>query len=556
MERTFRKITRIHILFEAAAWLCLGIAFWFLLDRLDSGALSVTLFSSDALFHANLYQDIFRDEYELRGWTTPPGTFFFPDMLLLFPCMFLFKELVPALLAYALLQFSLLILSQIYLFRVLLPGAESVLSVRILTPFAGATILLLAGMELDLGVFQTLLLSAHHAGALIVSVFCLAILIRLLQGKNKTLSLVLLFILCTLGMASDSLFAVQFPLPAALTCVVFMNRETRTRMISISILLLATISTGVHGLKYFMREARWFISLDYNIVPGVLAGIRKNTTFIADCAHFFDLFAASLHPGLIGFWSIWFVVILSLSSWSLVDRWRKGEGAGGKEPPRHAFYLVFQVLLMFSNLGAALSVSVFADQAFAPRYLLPVYVAPFFTGVYLLVYFFRPANQDRLRRTVLPFLIAPIIVAATFISSSPLAFADYRPRIAVCIDAHAESYKLKYGLSDYWNAKPITLFSRKALRVYPVAEGYPHAKLRANNFLWYYGKEERPTPDFIVLDRLNRQVLLEKLGSPAHILYCDESEIFVYDRMQEPRVRDFYNNFLAELDIWRKVTGR
>lgn len=50
-------------------------------------------------------------------------------------------------------------------------------------------------------------------------------------------------------------------------------------------------------------------------------------------------------------------------------------------------------------------------------------------------------------------------------------YFSYSPEIAKSLDAIKDADPLKYGVANYWDAKLITMFSKKGIKVYPIHDG-------------------------------------------------------------------------------------
>ena len=197
----------------------------------------------------------------------------------------------------------------------------------------------------------------------------------------------------------------------------------------------------------------------------------------------------------------------------------------------------------------------FLDFKFAHRYLIPVLVLPVFGTVFTIV-LLSPVRFNYIYKLfIIPILFIFIIYGIRTIKATPVELINYRKPLAVCLDAHVDKYGLKYGLSDYWNAKPLTLFSKRALRVNQTGKTLGTAYW-INNYYWYFGKDKSPEYNFIITDRLDRKLILKKYGSPAHTLYCAGSEIFIYNRVEDAAFHNFFGIKRENMRLWQIMTGR
>ena len=90
----------------------------------------------------------------------------------------------------------------------------------------------------------------------------------------------------------------------------------------------------------------------------------------------------------------------------------------------------------------------------------------------------------------------------------------YYPEYVKKVDELCQQHNLKYGLAEFWMAKPITMLSKNDLRVYQTYHDgcpYPHAV----NLNWYYGTEDGKTPppvfEFIIMNNLTDSIVYKKI---------------------------------------------
>jgi hypothetical protein len=115
-------------------------------------------------------------------------------------------------------------------------------------------------------------------------------------------------------------------------------------------------------------------------------------------------------------------------------------------------------------------------------------------------------------------------------------FMTYYPESVKCIDQLSKQEDLKFGVAEYWKAKYITMFSKEDVRVYTVLDNLS-IWYHVMNENWYFqnkkGKFGSPEFNFIISNRLNRDKIIEHLGSPEDTITCvDNIEILKYSQFQ------------------------
>jgi hypothetical protein len=84
-------------------------------------------------------------------------------------------------------------------------------------------------------------------------------------------------------------------------------------------------------------------------------------------------------------------------------------------------------------------------------------------------------------------------------------FFNYYPEKAMLVDVVAQKANLKRGVANYWDAKEITMFSKKGIEVRAVFDDVSlHDHVANDN--WYFGKDF----DFVVWTKFNDTTLIRK----------------------------------------------
>jgi hypothetical protein len=97
--------------------------------------------------------------------------------------------------------------------------------------------------------------------------------------------------------------------------------------------------------------------------------------------------------------------------------------------------------------------------------------------------------------TVLFSLAVTCIIVSEFSGKGLKQFFNYYPKIVRCVDDAAQKDKLFYGVGGYWDAKYITLFSKKGVHIYPVYDDLTPCN-HVTNENWY--TDQRAIFNFII----------------------------------------------------------
>lgn len=124
------------------------------------------------------------------------------------------------------------------------------------------------------------------------------------------------------------------------------------------------------------------------------------------------------------------------------------------------------------------------------------------------------------------------------------------------MDSIIGKYNLHNGIADYWNANYLTQLSRKDRRINQVLGNlWPYFWI--NNIHWYVDYHSKgPSPflhyDFIVTDRLNKEIIHERFGEPAHVESYMNSEIYVYNRPEDVAFRNYLHAYFMDYEYTRE----
>jgi hypothetical protein len=108
--------------------------------------------------------------------------------------------------------------------------------------------------------------------------------------------------------------------------------------------------------------------------------------------------------------------------------------------------------------------------------------------------------------------------------------------LAQCLDGLAGFYDLRFGIADYWRAKPATYLSRRGLRVYAVAPDLS-PRVWISNDNWIRGEPGSRYPDpeysFVIISTLDSNAILARFGEPAMRASCGLDEVWIYNRSSD-----------------------
>lgn len=509
------------------AWSALGLALAVAYLGLAAGRISLdVLYHSDALYLPALYRDL-AGGLDLRGWSLTPAPYFFPDMPLFFGLNWLLGSFRLTIVAYGLAQVLLFVAGLSALCRLMAGRSPHIQS---LAPLAGA-LFFLYFYAAPFPVFSLVLASAHHFGVMVVGVGCLGLVGATLARPRVDRALIACvltaLLLSALTVASDMLYTIHVlaPLLLSLWLLALLRRITYRRALCYSALGLALPAGAALGRTLSRAETR------FSLPPFSLQSLRAGLGQLADWVPSFWLPHPLLAIAAAGF--------LLAAGWVLARLLReRAPSAQSSARLLVVSFLAFQILT--GVLGVLYIGSV--NQ----RYLLPLILMPTFFGWPLLAAAaHRTAGRldNRWGARIAAGAAALGCLAILAQTGSPQQIgqlADYYPELVRCVDAQARQRQLQSGLSNYWQAKYISMLSHNGLQVVQI-----DPQLRPwywiNNRRWY-----RQRFDFVIIDpaqaaefRLDRAKIVGRFGPPDDSFACAGSEILVY------RGAQFREQFLA-----------
>lgn len=442
-----------------AGCLCIALAF--------AGATENDLsffFTSDTLYLPALYRDLFHDGGSLLGWFLNPAPNFFPDMGSYFLLNALCGRFVLASYAYPMVQFVIIAL----LLRAIGRRAGSLDDRQAALGTMAMAALPLAGIAGDFPFAFQFLVNSFHMGAFVNTLLCTWLALRTIERSRKHgMMLAIVVLIATL---SDKLFWVTFIAPCVLAMAFFaMRAADRRRMIPTATLILLAALASLPLLEAFRSAGPGMIEPPY-MDP---LGDRLPHAW----SRFVDVFEQLLtwHVLTATITVIMLMTGIACCAAGSVVMWRelphrKRPGTSAASWVRLILSVFFPVVLFAPVLSGSF------DAADSLRYNCSVFpMGLFLAGAWVGRFF------DRRWAGLVPALAAVTIVGAisgiVTNRGSWQRVWTYRPAIARDIDALAGSFPTRNGVTGYWQARLITMFSERGLVVlpsFPDLVGYAH----------------------------------------------------------------------------------
>lgn len=478
------------------------------------------LYHADLLYLPLLYADWARG-LNLVSWHLPPAPYFFPDLALYFALRTALPRDDLALLAFGLAQYLIFTLGLCFLANQMLPQAYGAARVALIVLAAILFVKFIPGLQ---SYSQMIFVSSHHFGVVATTPWILALVYPAQGDRFDQTRVIVAGGLAFLLSASDSLFVVQVLIPL---CGALLGLGWRTPCwLGVKRHLI------VVGELALAATAGWVVSY---LFVWTSPPIHPATSLTDSLAGFGRLGAtlgleADAHPLHI----VLAILFLAGCLGTLIVNLRCDRDRGAQTTDSAPVYFaLFFVIGVPLNVAAIVFSGAFLDGA-GLRYFLPLII---FSAWWGFPFLWRlparriPAWLDPATRLAL-LLGIPFLAGTVNWSQFGLGLATpYYPARARCVDELADQYGVRFGVADYWQAKPISVWSQRGVRVVQVTrELKPYFWI--NNTAWYAGE-----PEFAIVDtsrpvnddwRLDETFLISRYGQPDEVFQCGADRILLY----------------------------
>lgn len=491
-------------------------------------------YNADALYIPLLYRDLF-SPYSLLGWSLQPAPSFFPDMLIYFTLHLLTNNLHLAIMLYGVVQSLACVGGLVSLARLVFGRSPVIRQLILLAGIALFCLVATGGGE----AFLSLLQMGHHGGVTLLLIVSLVLAARILQAgaDNKPVSraAVLLFGCASAALLSDALYLVQcvFPVLVSVLGLHFVGIRLRPKTgLAVGIPFAGAIVVMYLGNRFVLRA--WkppipFLENDLDQLFQQVLTLPHDSLLWSQT----NWGASTFIPVIQIIWFAFIAVSLAFLAFAFKTARRPGR-------PAVVQPLVVFVISVFvcSSLGTVLVG--WLTRNTHPRYALPALLFPVFFGWPFLVggcrrvrrWFETPAVRAATAGGVL--LLAGVSGSLGNLGklSALGALSTYYPELVQCVDARARERNLRYGLAQYWHAKPLKALSQAGLHVVQVQQSGDDLFMDhwINNANWYNHDFE-----FVLTDNMADSVrkisavgVINRFGQPAEVFVCQRRKILIY----------------------------
>jgi len=491
-----------------------NIALIFILFSTRNSADLKEFFHADLLSFPTLYKDIFIDGYSFFDWSIGGATYLIPDRILYLSLLGIFDNFRIAALAFTTIQ----IVSILLLFYAIIKQIYKDYALQIATfsaiLFSLFIIQAMNGLTFYFSIF--LFLCNYHVGAFLLLLASLWLTLKYLQNSKKS-TLIWLVILQIVSAFSDRLYVILYTIPIG---IVFGYFWLQTKNRKYKIIFIYTIISLFVGILLH-KSLIWFkiihLNANYNIF-----------TFKKSIESFGVLYS-QIHKYILLFDSRSLIIILSflLFTYSIIKNvpfLLKKRFTNQEISVQQVFVAFFCIFFITTLLIQPLNGNYFAFWLI--RYIVPIFYLSLL-AIPLILFSEFPIKIYRV--VALSSIGIIIIVSTIFIfqryknqsfTQGFTSYINYYPSLVNQVDSLATKYNAKYGVSSFFDAKVITTFSKKDLRVYSVYEHFA-PWVHGCNHTWYKkntGRYNNPIFTFAIVKMGdNNSKAEEHIGKPIKV---------------------------------------
>lgn len=519
-----------------------AVAWWLVIAGLVGGAALQALVLAGRFFQGSLNSDfllphaflraLFVEHYPVTAWAFGFATFWFPDYPVYLPCYWLGGDTGLSYPLYAVAWWCLL--GWVFGFAAEAVGARRREAVA--AGFAAVNLLLALQHTKSHGVLLwQLCIPAYHGGSVLFGLLLMGIVVGSVRKGDWSRGRVAGgMVVLSLGLLSDGLFLLHFVLPLLLVMGWgWWRGKIGGRMwgtfagmfISALALVAATwLALRVAGIFFHQSLLRHW--------PSLRQTWRSVRQFASDLV-------GHLVPEHPAFWVL-AAIALVLAGWLLMGRWRRDSSAALRVAAGAG------AVGLLAGFAAAACCGLWRD-ANAVRYLWNWLVVPLW--VICCVALMKWQRRPWFGRALLCSCGAVCLLSAACswgkLDGAKLRFP--RDEAPVELRQYLLQRGLTSGLCDYWSGHFLTMAWGGYDGGGPALHCVHHMefpRFYCNTAFSYLvrdprtGSYSRPAYQFILLDRLDRQALRERIGGPLNIVQVGKHEIMLLTPEQSRRVGD------------------
>ncbi len=458
------------------------------------------VFNSDSLGIPCLFKDIFYNGGHIKDWYLAAAPALFPDMTLYYVLFLIFKlNFLSLSFVYGLIQTLTIVVLSCYIFRK--SFSANLKKYSWLVPVFYSILFLESYYFTNDQFFPSLMLVyCYHTGTLVNTLITVSVLISKIKPVYKFIFIFLFTILATY---SDILFIVMFIGPTILTNLFLYKSKGLRYILVYTLTVIFGVCIAMKLYTHINQSGLFNFSSPNKMYAFENIG-QSMKTFYAQ---------ASCYISLLGFRSFQmvFAYLSPVISGIMFLVYRKKFSESVK------FFLLFYTIFSIIVYAAPVLNGSYTGWDTIRYNVAPVFFAMTFLAI-LVGYFMKKRESNRIFSFGLSYLILIVFFSLITFKLSPKGFVNYfsyYPQKVKEIDSVCVKKNFKRGISNYWIAKWITVFSKNNVQVLSV---YPSCAINevGSNIKWYLTGEF----EFVIVDKLDpieikkNFIILDTINTP------------------------------------------
>lgn len=466
-------------------------------------------FHSDLLSFPTLYKDIIHDGYSFFDWAIGGATYIVPDRFLYFILHYFCKDFRITAMVFTIIQYFIILILSNKIVTYFSKQNSVIINAVINFLFSLFIIVAIKKVTFTFSIF--ILLCNYHIGAFVLLLLALIYTFKTIENSTKKNNIIL-FIIISISVLSDRMFMLYYSIPCV---IVFIYNYFKYK--KQGIILLNCVSGSILGILLH-KSLIWFKILTLNSNYQIFSFSKSIESF--------KILFTQMSSSIVKFDTIGVIesisfIVYVLAIISALRLFIKNKyDYSSKQHFLLVFYILFFTITFFIQ---PLNGNYFATWLI--RYIMAVFYVSILFLPLLISIIFPSVSLKYISIVSIPIIL--IIGITTMhaeqyykgISNGLQSYKNYVPEYVTKVDSLASKYNAKYGVSSFFEAKVITSFSKKDIRVYSVFENLIPWKHGCNK-TWYIsnkGKYSNPRFEFGVFLKGYNLKNAERVGKPISV---------------------------------------
>lgn len=458
-------------------------------------------FNSDTLTLPSVYRSLFVDDFPLKSWHFNSSPNFFPDMFFYFIFMKLSGDnFIVSSLLYGCIQYLLILWLFKKIFYTVFPEA-SMMYFLVLTIIQSVFLLEFFFFTKDFTYVFYMVSNSFHTSAFLMTLICVLLTFKYISNPTLKSPLMILSLLIIISALGDKLFIVLYSSVMILTCV--FKFKTIGKKPSLVLLTLIVLSSAI-GWKiydliatsdyvYFCTPYKMF-AFD-NMISSFHILMEQCGTYMSELS--FKSF--SMYLSFISFIGLcWLYFKIKKTENKLLS-----------------IYITFSIIFCLSSFWVVVINGSYTGWDSMRYNIYAFYIGILNATILLSCFTIKPSYKIIGKYVVSGICVLILAIGIKEFSLDGLnKYLTYYPETVKELDMLADSNHLKVGVSNYWDARKTTLFSKQHLKVYSVFDDLALNDLSSNEN-WYFNPNVQF--DFIILNGLDTTFYKQKITTTKYI---------------------------------------